>query len=56
MQASYILCSLVHVLEKYTFFFNKHTYFEGVGWGGGVFFRRGHRSNRTFTVNIQFGT
>ena len=40
MQASYILCSLVHVLEKYTFFFNKHTYFEGVGWGGRFFSKR----------------
>jgi len=39
MQASYILCSLVHVLEKYTlFFFNKHTYFEGEG--GGAFFSK----------------
>lgn len=58
MQASYILCSLVHVLEKYTlFFFNKHTYVEGRGGGGGGrFFRRGHESNRTFTVNIEFGT
>ena len=34
MQASYILCSLVHVLEKYTLFFST-SILTLKGWGGG---------------------
>lgn len=42
MQASYILCSLVHVLEKYTLFFSTSILtLKGGGGGGKAFFEGG---------------
>ena len=42
MQASYILCSLVHVLEKYTLFFSTSILtLKGGGGGGGRLFSKG---------------
>ena len=41
MQASYILCSLVHVLEKYTLFFSTSILTLKGGGGGGRLFSKG---------------